>query len=132
MGLECLKKFGILNYQQRLKSSCGILKKGVILTKDNLIRRNWNGDKNCCFCHKPESIQHLFLLCYANFLWRAVHLVFGIPKPISMYDIFHRWCNLGRTKPKLLLLTVAASLFWAILLTRNKVVFDKCRPQSIL
>jgi hypothetical protein len=36
------------------------LKKGVILTKDNLVRRNWNGDKHCCFCHFPETIQHLF------------------------------------------------------------------------
>ena len=25
------------------------LKRGVILTKDNLARRNWNGSKVCCF-----------------------------------------------------------------------------------
>ena len=29
------------------------LKRGVILTKDNLARRNWNGDKSCAFCHCP-------------------------------------------------------------------------------
>jgi len=49
-----------------------------------------------------------------------------------MYDIFHRWCNLGRAKPHLLLLTAAASLCWAIWLTRNEVVFDKYRPKSFL
>jgi hypothetical protein len=34
--------------------------KRVILTKDNLAKRNWNGSKQCVFCHENESIQHLF------------------------------------------------------------------------
>jgi hypothetical protein len=33
----------------------------VILTKDNLLKRNWNGNESCCFCDSKESIQHLFL-----------------------------------------------------------------------
>ena len=45
------------------------LKKGVILTKDNLCRCNWKGDKKCAFCHLPKTIQHLFFDCtYAKFL----------------------------------------------------------------
>jgi hypothetical protein len=40
------------------------LKRGVILTKDNLAKRNWNGSKQCAFCHENESIQHLFLRGY--------------------------------------------------------------------
>ena len=52
------------------------LKQGVILTKDNLSRRNWGGNKTCCFCSKVETIHHLFFECfYAKFLWRAVYLV---------------------------------------------------------
>jgi hypothetical protein len=27
------------------------LRKGVVLTKDNLGRRNWQGDKRCVFVH---------------------------------------------------------------------------------
>jgi hypothetical protein len=38
------------------------LHKGVILTKDNLLKRNWNGCSKCCFCDKNETIQHLFFL----------------------------------------------------------------------
>ena len=34
------------------------LKRGVILTKDNLARRNWHGDKTCSICHSLETIQH--------------------------------------------------------------------------
>ncbi|WVZ50605.1 hypothetical protein U9M48_001845, partial [Paspalum notatum var. saurae] len=48
--------------------------KGVILTKDNLAKRNRKGRTNCEFCSKQETIQHLFFEChYAKFLWRAIH-----------------------------------------------------------
>ncbi|WVZ51423.1 LOW QUALITY PROTEIN: hypothetical protein U9M48_002571 [Paspalum notatum var. saurae] len=33
---------------------------GVILTKDNLLKRHWSGDGRCCFCDTNETIQHLF------------------------------------------------------------------------
>ena len=37
-------------------------RKVIILTKDNLDKRNWHGRKAFGFCSKSESIQHLFLL----------------------------------------------------------------------
>ncbi|WVZ94415.1 hypothetical protein U9M48_040308, partial [Paspalum notatum var. saurae] len=37
---------------------------GVILTKDNLLRRHWSGDGRCCFCDTNETIQHLFFDCH--------------------------------------------------------------------
>jgi hypothetical protein len=33
---------------------------GVILTKENLIKRNWHGSKTCVFCSHDETIKHLF------------------------------------------------------------------------
>jgi hypothetical protein len=33
----------------------------AIATKDNLLKRNWNGSASCQFCHHDESISHLFL-----------------------------------------------------------------------
>jgi hypothetical protein len=36
------------------------LKRGVVLIKDNLIMRNWRGEKYCVFCTHDETIQHLF------------------------------------------------------------------------
>ncbi|WVZ54095.1 hypothetical protein U9M48_004955, partial [Paspalum notatum var. saurae] len=49
------------------------VKRGVLLTKDNLARRNWNGYQGCCFCNHNESIQHLFFDCLlAKFVWRIV------------------------------------------------------------
>ncbi|WVZ54184.1 hypothetical protein U9M48_005022 [Paspalum notatum var. saurae] len=51
------------------------VKRGVLLTKDNLARRNWNGHLGCCFCNANESIQHLLFDCrLAKFLWRVVFM----------------------------------------------------------
>jgi hypothetical protein len=36
------------------------LHRGVILTKDNLVRRNWQGSRKCVFYHEDETIKHLF------------------------------------------------------------------------
>jgi hypothetical protein len=46
----------------KIKIFMWYLKREVILTKDNLARRNWTGDKSRCLCHFSESIQHLFLI----------------------------------------------------------------------
>jgi hypothetical protein len=36
------------------------LRRGVILTKYNLVKRNWHGSTQCVFCHQDEMINHLF------------------------------------------------------------------------
>jgi len=57
----------------KLKIFLWYLKRGVVLTKVNLARYNWKGNKQCCFCSSDETIQHLFFDCHiAKFLWRAV------------------------------------------------------------
>jgi hypothetical protein len=66
----------------KIKVFMWYLFKGVVLTKDNLTRKNWNGSLRCCFCIKDETIQHLFLEChYAKFLWRALQIFFGLYPP---------------------------------------------------
>jgi hypothetical protein len=53
----------------KIKVFLWYLYKGVILTKDNLARRQWQGDKKCCFCSSEESIQHLLFDCpFAKFV----------------------------------------------------------------
>jgi len=117
----------------KIKVFLWYLKKGVILTKDNLVRRNWNGDSTCCFCHLPETIKHIFLDCfYAKFLWRAVHLLFGISPPRDIFDLFNRWSKTTNKKYNSLLLSAASVLCWEVWITRNEVVFDKCRPKFFL
>ena len=53
-----------------------LLKRGVILTKHNLARKNWSRNKSYVFCCRDETIRHLFFYCtYAKFLWQTIYLV---------------------------------------------------------
>jgi hypothetical protein len=132
-GVRVSQDIWQIKVPSKIKIFLWYLKKGVILTKDNLVRRHWNGDTKCCFCHSPETIHHLFLDClYAKFLWRAVHLFFGLTPPQSIDDLFSRWSKRASNKHNALLLTAASALCWAIWITRNEVVFDKCRPKIFL
>jgi hypothetical protein len=61
------------------------LRRGVVLTKNNLIKRNRKGDKKCCFCSSDEMIQHLFFNCpFARALWSITHVASGLPQPCSI------------------------------------------------
>lgn len=39
-----------------------LTKQGAILTKGDLLKRKWQGDKSCSFCSDDETIGHLFCL----------------------------------------------------------------------
>jgi len=108
------------------------LNRGVILTKDNLARWNWNGNKQCCFCFSDETIQHLFIDCHvAKFLWRAVQFAFDLNPPRSITHLFSNWLRGVGTKLKRQLLVGASALCWAIWLNRNEVVFNRTTPNSM-
>jgi hypothetical protein len=109
-------------------------KRVVVLTKDSLAKRNWNEDKSCCFCSKPETIRHLLFQCsHAMFLCRSVHMVLGVKSPRNAQNLFNDWFS-WKDKPFwiLFLLMGAAAILWSIWITRNEVVFDKCWPKSLL
>jgi hypothetical protein len=66
-----------------------------VLTKDNLVRRNWTGNKLCVFCVCQEMIQHLFFNChFARFLWRAVQVTFNINTPTYVVKLFNPSCSM--------------------------------------
>ena len=54
------KKLWKMKIPLKTKVFAWYLRRGVILTKDNLAKRNWHGSKKCVFCHHDETIQHLF------------------------------------------------------------------------
>jgi hypothetical protein len=121
----------------KIKIFMWYIQKGVVLTKDNLAKRNWNGRKQCSFCMNNESIQHLFFKCYyVRFLWGLAHITFGIPPPRNRAHMFGSWTSGtgwggGRVLKRQLL--AGASVFcWTIWLSRNDVVFDKTPIKSFL
>jgi hypothetical protein len=65
-----------------------------ILTKDNLIKRNWQGSTKYCFCDHEKTVQHLFIGCpFAKIIWTIVHMAFNITPPISIDHLFGTWLN---------------------------------------
>jgi hypothetical protein len=104
-----------LKLQLKIKIFLWYLNKGVTLTKDNLVRRNWTGNTKCVFCTCVETIQHLFFDChFASFLWRALQFTFGIHRPASISDLFTNWLLGIGLKSRKQILVGATALCWTI------------------
>jgi hypothetical protein len=98
----------------------------VILTKDNLAKRNWNGCKRCAFCDSEESINHLFFACpFASLVWRVVHFTFDIPPPANVTNMFGNWLNGVEKHTKARIRLGVCALVWALWNCRNDMVFNK-------
>jgi hypothetical protein len=64
----------------------------VILTKDNMLARNWKGDPDSYFCGGLESVDHLLFSCpIAKVVWGVVVLCFGQRVRPSSYEEFWPW-----------------------------------------
>ena len=101
------------------------LRRGVILTNDNLAKRNWQGNQQCYCCHENETIQHLFFDCrFTRMVWASVYAAWGIPKPHNNPSMIGSWLNGIPKEYKPLVLLGAAALCWSVWLCRNVVVFD--------
>jgi hypothetical protein len=65
------------------------LNRKVLLTKDNLIKRECKGCKKCFFCDADESVEHFFLAChFAKIVWRIVFSTYNIPPPSNIKNMF--------------------------------------------
>ena len=117
----------------KIKVFIWLLHRGVILTKDNLARRNWKGSMLCCYCSDKENIAHLFFNCSStSLLWRTIYTTFGLSRPNSVNHLFGSWLR-GLTKShKNLVYTGIAALCWAIWRSRNDTVFQKTKNQTSL
>ena len=117
----------------KIKVFLWLIHRGVILTKDNLAKRNWHGRMKCCYCSNNETIQHLFFECHnARLIWRIIQTSFGLQKPNNIIHMFGSWLQGVRWKKRSLILMGVSAVCWAIWLSRNDIVFDKASIQSCL
>ena len=101
------------------------LRRGVILTKDNLVKRNWQGNTKCVFCHHDENIKHLFFHCnFARSIWSAVQISSNLYPPRSVANIFGNWLNGVDAKYKILIRMGAIAIIRSLWLCRNDKVFN--------
>ena len=101
------------------------LRRGVILTKDNLAKRNWHGSKRCVFCHKDETINHLFFECqFSGSIWSIIQIGSSIYPPSSIGNIFGNWLNVVDNRFKQLIRVTAFAVIWSLWLCRNDKIFN--------
>jgi hypothetical protein len=76
----------------KIKVFMCFLHRKAILTKCNLIKRNWTGSEKCCFRTKKEAIQHLSFDCpFAKIVWRIVYMTFVLAPPKNITNLFGNW-----------------------------------------
>ena len=97
----------------------------VILTKDNLVKRNWTWSTRCSFCDRDETIKHLFFGCpLARVLWRTVQIAFNITPPNSVSTLFGTWfVGIESATARHIRVGICA-LLWAIWNCRNDLAFN--------
>ena len=119
------RKFWKMKIPLKTKVFAWYLRRGVILTKDNLAKRNWQGSKRCVFCHHDETIKHLFFQCnFARSIWSAIQIGSNLYPPRNVANIFGNWLNGVDVRFKLLIRVGAIVLIWSLWLCRNDKVFN--------
>jgi hypothetical protein len=127
------KQLWRLKVSLKIKIFMWYMKKEVVLTKDNLAKRNCGGSKQCSFCLHDETIQHIFFDCYyTRFLWRLTQIAFNLPPPHNVQHMISMWTNQVRGKLRHQLLAGASVFCWTIWLSKNDVVFDKTLIKSLM
>jgi hypothetical protein len=74
---------------EKIKIFMWLLEKKAILTKDNMVKRKWQGVPDYYFCGAPEDCDHLMFLCpIARVVWGVIAICFHQKtRPVS-YDQF--------------------------------------------
>jgi hypothetical protein len=119
------KRLWKLKASLKIKIFLWYLQIGVILTKDNLVKWNWNVSVKCCCCHKEETIKHIFFECYfAWTIWNMVQVATNIYTPSSISNMFDYWPWEINKDFNLLALLWVSSICWTICRHQNNVVFE--------
>jgi hypothetical protein len=72
------RKSGSVRFLLRSKIFSGWFLNNTILTKDNIIKRKWQGDPTCYFCLMDESASHLLFYCnIAKTVWATFATCIG-------------------------------------------------------
>jgi hypothetical protein len=117
----------------KIKIFLWYLQRGIILTKDNLVRKNWKGSQKCCFYNTNEIIKHLLFDCHhAKQIWMIVYLATGLTPPNSVSYMFRNWLHFLDDKMKKITMAGVAALCWAIWRCRNDIIFNNTKYSSFM
>ncbi|PUZ72532.1 hypothetical protein GQ55_2G401100 [Panicum hallii var. hallii] len=90
----------------------------AILTRDNLAKRNWQGDLRRSFCQCPETAEHLCFTCSL-----------AICRPCSLEQFWH-WVYIYIPSHKQYHMVGLTAICWALWKARNLVCFEQKRVKT--
>jgi hypothetical protein len=110
----------------KIKIFMWLIHQNAILTKENLLKRKWQGDPKCRFCSDPESINHLFFECpMAKFSWSLIAMVVGADCRPTSFAQFWLWAQKYMANGSIFHMVGLAAVVWAIWRARNNICFEK-------
>jgi hypothetical protein len=74
---------------EKIKIFMWLLEQKAVLTKDNMLRRKWQGSPACYFCGEPESNGHL-----AKVVWGVIARCFGQTTRPMCYGQYWQWIEI--------------------------------------
>jgi hypothetical protein len=109
----------------KVKIFAWYLRKGVVLTKDNLVKWSWYGSPQCVFCQHNETIKHLFFKCnFARSIWSVIQMASNLYPPSDVANMFGNWLWGIDNKYRILISVGAQALIWLLWLCRNDLIFN--------
>jgi hypothetical protein len=117
----------------KIKIFMWFLHRNVILTKDNLAKRNWNGCKKYVFLwFRWINQPSLFLLFLRSFSMESYSIYFQYSAPTNIKNMFGNWLNGVNKKDKTRIRIGICALMWAIWNYSNDIIFNKCSNVNLL
>ena len=105
----------------------------MLLTKDNLAKRRWQGCTKCSFCGSEETVEHLFINCpFAKIIWTIVYSTYNITPPTNITNMFGNWLNGVDKQTKARIRIGVSAICWAIWNCRNNLIFNRARNFHVM
>lgn len=111
---------------EKIKIFLWLIANDAILTRENMKKRNWQGDPSCVFCECFETVNHLFFQCpVSKVIWMVVAKCFGATDiPMNLLQCW-QWCEQWLPFGKKYHPWGIGAICWAIWKSRNKACFEK-------
>ena len=101
------------------------LRRCLIITKNNLVKRNWHESTNCVFFPQEKTLKYLFFECrFACSIWSVIQIVSNLYPPNSVANVFGNWLHEIDKKFRTVIRVGAIAVIWSLWLSRNDNVFN--------
>jgi hypothetical protein len=102
----------------------------AILTKNNMVIRNWKGDPGCYFYGDLETVDHLLFSCpVTKVVWGVIAICFGQRIRPNSYE-FWPWIQKALGGGEKVYMLGLSTICWAVWTARSKTCFEKIRIKA--